>query len=233
MGDSYERSEDAAEAREAYEQFLFFFPASEFASPVRFRLGTIRFEEGDYMQAAVDFTTVLEGEVSPETAQASLYNLGLCQIQLGQATEAAGTLERFRKGQSGSDPRLVDVAYRLGELYERGNRFQEAIPEYERALNIGAVASLAVELHYRIGACREALDKVDAALASYRQAVKVGARDQSYHLSAAARIAEIHEARGEYGKAVEAYRTLIRDAQDQELVAAAQERVDQLAAYAN
>jgi tetratricopeptide (TPR) repeat protein len=230
MGDSYEHAGNAAEARGAYEQFLHFFPSSEFGAPVRFRLGTLRYEAGDLMQAAVDFTAVLEQETSAETSQAALYNLALCQISLERPEEAVKTLERFRAGQAAGDPRAADVAYRLGDLHERSMRWQEAIAEYQRALASGPEKSLAVELHYRIGTSREQLQDVDGAIAAYRKASGVGARSDAYHLSAVARLAALYESREEYAKAVSAYKELIRDAKDPELVAAAKERVEQLAA---
>ena len=46
----------------------------------------------------------------------ALYNLGLCQIQLGRPEEAKATLAQFRSKQAPGDPRTADVAYRLGEL---------------------------------------------------------------------------------------------------------------------
>ncbi|MGD8413541.1 MAG: tetratricopeptide repeat protein, partial [Candidatus Latescibacterota bacterium] len=66
MAESYHQAGQEAEARNGYEQFLMFFPESEFQQTVRFKLGTIRFVEGDYMQAAVDFSTVLETDAPEE-----------------------------------------------------------------------------------------------------------------------------------------------------------------------
>jgi TolA-binding protein len=230
MGDSYERAGNAADARGAYEQFLHFFPSSEFGAPVRFRLGTLRYEAGDLMQAAVDFTAVLEQEISAETRQAALYNLALCQISLERPEEAVATLARFRSGQAAGDPRAADVAYRLGDLHERSMRWEAAIEEYNRALKADPEKSLAVELHYRIGTSREQLQDQDGAIIAYGKAAGVGARSDAYHLSAVARLAALYESREDWVKAVRAYKDLIRDAKDPELVAAARDRVEQLAA---
>ncbi|HMB71495.1 MAG TPA: hypothetical protein VKU85_19455, partial [bacterium] len=82
----------------------------------------------------------------------------------------------------------------------------------------------------RIGTSREQLEDEDGAIAAYRKAAGVGARSDAYHLSAVARLAALYEAREDYVRAVRAYKDLIRDAKDPELVAAAKERVEQLAA---
>ena len=83
MAESYHQAGQVAEARNGYEQFLMFFPESEFQLTVRFKLGTIRFVEGDYMQAAIDFSTVLEEEAPEEIERASLFNLALCKKMIG------------------------------------------------------------------------------------------------------------------------------------------------------
>jgi len=231
MAESLERAGSNAEALSAYEQFLQFFSASELRPSVQFRTASLRFAQGDYAQAAVDFTGVLESKVSDETSRAALYNLGLCQIQLGMVDEARATLERFRKEQPSGDARIADVAYRLGELHERAGQHKEAIAEYDKALAAGAGTQLAVELQYRIGSCHEGLSEQDAALASYRRAVAAGNRSNAYHVMSLARLAALYEGRERYKDAVAAYQDLIRDSKDAELVAAAKERVKELRAF--
>jgi TolA-binding protein len=228
MGDSYERAGLQDEARSAYEQFLYFFPQSPLRTSVQFRLGTLRFEAGDAMQAAVDFTAVLDAETSGETRQAALYNLALCQLTLGQDDAALASLESFRESQGPNDARATDVAYRLGTLHERGGRFENAVSEYRRALDAGAEPTLATELHYRIGTCRESLEEPDGAVRAYRRSVSVGDPSSTYPLSALARLAAIYESQERWGDAQAAYRQLARTAKDPELVAAAKERVTQL-----
>lgn len=231
MAESLERAGSNAEALSAYEQFLQFFSASELRPSVQFRTASLRFAQGDYAQAAVDFTGVLESKVSDETSRAALYNLGLCQIQLGMVDEARATLERFRKEQPSGDARVADVAYRLGELHERAGQHKEAIAEYDKALAAGAGTQLAVELQYRIGSCHEGLSEQDAALAAYRRAVAAGNRSNAYHVMSLARLAALYEGRERYKDAVAAYQDLIRDSKDAELVAAAKERVKELRAF--
>ena len=74
--------------RQAYEQFVSFFPSSELRPTVQFRLGMLQFEAKEYMPAAIQFTRLLGDSVSAEVHAASLYNLALCQRMLGQAGEA-------------------------------------------------------------------------------------------------------------------------------------------------
>ena len=57
---------------------------------------------------------------------------------------------------------------------------------------------------------------------------KSGERDDAYRLSAVARCAAMYESRREYTRAVAAYRDIIKNAGDQELVEVATDRVSQL-----
>ncbi len=169
MADAYSQSSADGDAELAYEQFLMFFPESEFRSTVRFRLASMRFDAEDYMRAAVDFSSVIEEDTDPEIAAASLFNLAMCQRLLQQTAEASATLERYRELYP-NDERALDVAYQLGDIYENSDRPQSAIGEYETALTLNP-GDLTAELHFRIGNCRETLGDEDSAVAAYKKAV--------------------------------------------------------------
>jgi TolA-binding protein len=230
MADSYAKGGATKEARDAYEQFVTYFPSSELRRAVQFSLGSTRFEEKDYIRAAVDFTGVLESGPEDETARAALYNLGLCQIMLERPDEARATLKRFREGSKTGDPRAADAAYRVGELNERAGLLEEAVAEYQASLAAKPASGLAIELNYRIGSCRERLEDADGAIAAYRKALAGDDRGHPFHLSAVARLAALYENQEKYTEAIGLYRDLIRDSKDTQLVEAAEQRVAQLKA---
>jgi TolA-binding protein len=229
LGDCHARAGDDHRALEAWEQFLFFFPTSDLRASVQFRLGTLRFAERDYLRAAVDFTSVLESEPSGETRQAARFNLALCQEQLGQLEDAMAALRQYRQDAATGDSRTVDVAYHLGDLYERAGQDTAAVQEYRLALSAGAADVMVPELHWRIGSCEERSGNTDAAVAAYGRVLKSSKRGSAFRLSAAGRLAVIHEDRGDAAKAVAAYRNLL-DSDDPELVAAAKSRIAELSA---
>ncbi len=230
MADAYSRSGSDADAQLAYEQFLMFFPESEFRATVRFRVASMRFDGGDYMRAAVDFSTVVEEETTPEIAAASLFNLAMCRRMLGQTGDALETLERYRSLYP-NDERAADVAYQLGDIHENAGRTEAAINEYDTALALGP-GELAAELHYRLGTCRETLGDEPGAVAAYKKAIALKDRADPVRLSALARCAALYEKKGEYKKAIAVYRDLVQNAEDPELIVAAKTRVEQLEAAA-
>jgi TolA-binding protein len=228
MAESYAESGSSDNARLAYEQFLMFFPKSELRSTVRFRLGSLRFVQGDYMQAAVDFTGVLSGDVPKEMASASLYNLALCRRMLGQTDEAKTLLERYRKEHPSGDEREADVAYQLGDVHDKAGRTQLAADEFSRALAAKPRQELAVELNYRLGLCRETLGDDQNAVSSYKRAIAAEDKADAFRVSALVHCAGLYEKMGKYDMALSAYRDLIQNAKDPELVVAAKERVSEL-----
>jgi TolA-binding protein len=233
MADSYAKSGATKEARDAFEQFVTYFPTSELRRAVQFSLGSARFEEKDYIRAAVDFTGVLESGSEDETSRAALYNLALCQIMLERPEDARTALKRFRENAKAGDPRSADAAYRLGELNERAGLLEEAVAEYQASLAAKPAAGLAIELNYRIGSCRERLEDADGAISAYRKAVAGTDRAHPFHLSAVARLAALYESQEKYTEAIGLYRDLIRDSKDTQLVEAAEQRVAQLKALAS
>jgi TolA-binding protein len=230
LADSYAQAKMSPEAHQAYEQFLSFFPASELRPTVQFRLGLLQFEDKDYTRAAVSFTLALEDTASREVTAASLYNLALCHRLLSQADDARAELERYRASFPG-DARAADIAYQLGDLADAAGKPEEAAREFEAALAAASPKSaLAPEVAYRLGHAREQMADAGGALRAYVQASLLGALADPYRLSAVARCAALYEAKRQYGRAIESYKDLVRNAKDKELAAAATERVSQLEA---
>lgn len=227
MADALAQAGREDESRLAFEQFVTFFPRSQYKASVQLQLGAARFAAGDYMRAAVDFTAVLEDSVTREVASAARYNLALCHRMLGDVDQARAMLEAYRK-ENPNDERAAEVAHQLGALDEDAGNYAAAAKEYERALGLKVNAALAVELNYRVGWCREKLGADKAALDAYARAVTHKEKDNTYRLSALARSAALYEARKDYPKALAAYRDLIKNATDPELVVAAQQRASEL-----
>jgi tetratricopeptide (TPR) repeat protein len=194
-------------------------------------LGSLRFIENDYMQAAIDFTSVLdEADISKEMASASLYNLALCRSLLGETGEAQALLERYRQEHPAGDEREADVAYQIGDIHDRAGRTELAIAEYKKALAANPRADLATEIYFRIGACHEQLGDDASAISAYRKAMASGKKNDAFRLSALVRCAALYEKIEKYSKALSAYQDLIKNAKDPELVVAAKERVSQIEA---
>jgi TolA-binding protein len=227
MADALSHAGRADEASVAFEQFVTFFPHSQYKATVQLQLGAARFAAGDYMRAAVDFTSVLEDSVTREVASAARYNLALCQRMLGDPDQARAMLQAYRK-ENPNDERAGEVAHQLGAIEEDAGRYAEAAKEYERALASKVDPALAVELHYRVGVCREKLGSTKSALAEYAIATTCKEKNNTYRLSALARSAVIYESQKDYQKALAAYRDLIKNATDPEIVVAARERASEL-----
>src|SRR5262249_29123692 len=158
---------------------------------------------------------------------ASQYNLALCRRMLGDPDAARTALETYRTQHPG-DARAADVACQLGDLHETAGRLKEAAAEFETAINSKPSADLPLEAWCRLGRVREALADPTGALRAYKNASLSPDRHHPYRLSALARCAALHEARGERTAALNAYRAIMADAKDPELVAAASGRVQQL-----
>ncbi len=228
MGDSYTQNGNSLEARQAFEQFLLFFTASELRTTVRFRLGMIYFEDGEYLRAAINFTSVLEEEATQEITAASLYNLALCKRLLGHHDEALLEFQKYQEHYPG-DERGAEVAFQLGDIHDLAGRTPQAIAELKRALAAGPPAELNVELYYRLGTCYEKSNEVGQAIAAFEKAAACKPPDNPFRLSAVARSAVLYEEKEEYRQALAAYRDLIKNAHDPDIVAAATGRASELA----
>jgi TolA-binding protein len=231
MAESYRLAGLARDAELSYEQFLTFFPESEFRPMVHFYLGSIRFEKGEYLRAAIDFTGIIDGEAPEDISAAALFNMALCRRMLGESEVAREHLERYRAEYSANDERAVDIAYQLGDIHDKAGRAKEAIEEYKRGIAAKPPEALYTELYYRIGLCQEQLENQESAMAAYRKARVVKDKKDTFRLLAVARCATIYEEQENYNGALAAYRDLIANSADPELVVAAQERATQIEAF--
>jgi TolA-binding protein len=229
MGDSYSRAGDEKSANNAYEQFLVFFPESEYRSEVRLRLGVAKFSAGEYMPAAIDFTTIVSDSSASEVRSAALYNLALCRRLLDDETGAQQALEEFESLYSGNE-RSGDVAFQLAEIHNKAERTQEATDAYLRALEAGLDPLVNVEAYYRLGEAREKLGDIHGAMRAYRGTLKAIDRSDPFRLAAVARMVAVHEDDKDYANAIKAYRDLIKYSKDEDVVVAATERLSQLQA---
>lgn len=231
MADSYSRAGDEEQARMANEQFLKFFPDSEYRITIVLRRGAARFAEGDYTQAETDFREVLSNTNDNKVKAAGLFNLALCRRMLGDDKDATKLLERYRKSYP-NDERKADVANQLGDIYEKAERFDHAIMEFRRALSSNPGDDLKIELFYRAGMCREKMGNDKAALANFSEAKQARDPANPFRLAAVARMAALYEKTEQFKKALSAYRDLMQNAQDPEIVKAASTRVAELEAIA-
>ena len=227
MADSFTRAGKTAEARMACEQFVSYFPKSEYRGPVQLQLGAARFAEGDYMRAATDFTAVLSDSTAPEVKSAAQYNLALCHRMLGDPDKASQMLDEYRSAHP-RDERSAEVAHQLGIIHEEAARYKQAENEYSRALEYKMPGATLVEIRYRLGLCREKQGDERGAIAAYALAASYKEKADPYRLSAIAHSAAIHEKNKDWPKALAAYRDLIKNATDPEIVVAAQERAKEL-----
>jgi TolA-binding protein len=227
MADALAHTDKKEDARNAYEQFLGYFPESDLRSTVSFRLGLLRFEAKEYMQAAVAFTTALEDSAPPEVSGPARYNLALCERQMGEPDQARADLERYRS-EFPNGTQAAQAVFQLADLDEAAGRIPEAAAGFAQALAMKPGAGLEAEIAYRLGRCREQTKDVPGAIRAYGVARACTDLDQPYRLSALARLAALHESRREVTRALEAYRDIIRNSKDRELVVAAEDRVNQL-----
>ena len=228
MADALAHAGASEEARNAYEQFLSYFPQSELRATVSFRLGLLRFEAKEFTQAAVAFTRALEDTAPPEVSGPARYNLALCERQLGQPDQARADLERYRS-EFPTGAQATQAVLQLADLDEAGGQLADAAAGLTRALAMPHDAGLGAEIAYRLGRAREQLKDLPGAIRAYGVARACPDLDQPYRLSALARLAALHESRREFTRALDAYRDIIHNSKDRELIAAAEDRVSQLA----
>jgi tetratricopeptide (TPR) repeat protein len=162
----------------------------------------------------------------------ALYDRALCKREMGQADEARSDLDHYL-ALFPNGALAAQASCALAQLDAAAGSLKEAAAGFERSLNLKPDAALACEAAFRLGRCREQLADTTAAMRAYGEASRCPQASQPYRLSALARLAALHESRHEITRAIEAYRDIVQHSTDQELTAAATERVSKLSAAQN
>jgi len=163
-----------------------------------------------------------------EVHAAALYNLAMSHRILGNRESALTALEDYRRRESADVERNVAVARTQGEICQEMGRLGSATKYYREAIEQGADMEQTVELNYLAGLCLKEIGDIDGALMAYAESIASPDKTNSFRLSALAHTADLHEQGGNFDGALTAYRDLIKHATDPTLVAAAQNRVEQL-----
>jgi TolA-binding protein len=228
--DAWEKAGDIDRARAGWTGFLRYFPHSELAPAGLFHLAGLRFNEGQYHQAVLDFDQVLTMPADQEIRAAALFNLAMSHRILGNTQQALSALERYSAEGEPTSERDITVARAMGEIHQELGHLREAARRYQQAVELGAAPDEAVELNYLAGACLKEAGDFKGALGAYAQSIASLDKTNSFRLSALAQTADLHEQGGDFNGALTAYRDLIENAADPALVGAARNRVDQLEA---
>ncbi len=227
MADALGHTGDPERTLAAYEQFLSYFPENALAPTASLRAGLLHFQAKSWMPAAIAFTRALTDSAPPDVRGAALYDRALCRRELGQSDEARTDLMRYAV-EFPTGPLAAPAATALAAMEAAAGRLDSAQTGFARALSLKPDASLACEAAFRLGRVREQLADTTGAMRAYREAGQSPDLAQPYRLSALARLATLHEARHEYTRAIAAYRDIVKNSKDRELVAAASERVNRL-----
>jgi tetratricopeptide (TPR) repeat protein len=132
-------------------------PASETAW---FRLGTLRYQRGDYSASAEAFRNALKADAESSAAQ---LNLGLALWKSGQLKEARAALEAIATA-----PHAAEALHHLAAIAVEREDYDRALELYAR---IAADGDRSPELFYNTGLILQNLGRTEEAAAKFREAL--------------------------------------------------------------
>jgi len=138
-------------------------------------------------------------EIKPDYGDA-YDNIGMAYANMGKAQEALALYKTMAL-----DPHFAHVAlvhYRLGNLYFKTGRYEDAIDEYKRSIGLCGktrrLVSIAQEAYYNLGNAYYNIGKKQDAIEAYKEAVRIG----QPNLQALNNLASVLADSGEIDKAI-------------------------------
>jgi TolA-binding protein len=224
MAESYYRMEELEQALAGYQNFITTHPEHELSELAHFRGATIHFKLEDFAEAARSYETLTDLFPDGEYASLAAFNAAICYQELEDWTAAIDGFTQF-VSRYPEHENATGLWLEIASLYqgEIGN-YQKAIEAYDAASsrNEAPVA----EIEYRKGEAYEKAKDVDAAIRSYETSTGAGPVDDPFRIASLANLGEIHEDRGDWAAAVNAYQRIIDVNGKPEWTEMAQQRIE-------
>jgi tetratricopeptide (TPR) repeat protein len=223
MAESYYRMEELEQAHAGYQNFITTHPEHELAELAHFRAATIRFKMESYEQAARDYATLQALFPAGEYAPLAAFNAAICFQELEDWTAAVDGFEQFVTAYPEHD-NAAGLWMEIGAMYhgEIGD-YPQAIAAYDAALGRGEAP--AVEIEYRKGETYEKARDIDAAMRSYELSASAGAPADQFRIASLVALGEIHESRGSWQTAIDAYQRVVDSGGKPEWIEMAKQRI--------
>lgn len=189
-----------------FEKFLPTFPSSAHATEVKELLAQA-YVNGNNFHKAIEYIESLpsrSGHID-QAYQKATYLKGAELFNKDLYAEAVQNFEKSLKYPR--DPNYVALAsYWAGESYSIGGKFAEAIPHYQKVLDIGSTEpDLLIKTRYGLGYAHFNLKAYDKALFSFKEFINKGSKNTPNHTDGLIRLADCYYVSKQYEEALGMY----------------------------
>jgi eukaryotic-like serine/threonine-protein kinase len=206
---------DNKKAIEAYEKLAQSMPGD---LDIQYALGNLYLDQGEYDKARAHYANVLKSD--PKNLNALQYT-GWLEVTSGKPEAGLDPLNRALtiSVQVDNQEQRGEILQVLGTAYEAMNKFDEALRDFQQALDIArklgkkfAIANSLVE----IGNVQSSLGKPEDALRNYTEALQLQREIGAKARAAATLIdlGQLSEDRGQYDKALQLYKESLQALRD-------------------
>lgn len=186
-------ADDPAKAAGLYEAAHNAAPGGPLAGKAVKGLALAHYKQGQMAEAAKGFLAVLR-EFPEERLEPDVYAwIGQTLFDREDWAGAAQAFSELLK-RPGAFPQLERVHFKLGEAYEKLNQTDQAIAQYQAAIDAAPRSTEAGKAQYRIAAVHDAAGNAEQAIAAYEAAASAGAGEAA--AQAWFRLGELHQAQG-------------------------------------
>lgn len=200
------------EAEKCFEDFIEKFPGSELLSGAFFNLGNVQYDREAYQEAADTYRNLEKLFPDSVEARESGFKIGVCQLQLGNADDAETLFVEYisclPRGRWALEAKLW-----LGRcLYEK-KEFDKA-EEMILPLTECPEDELKAGAHYWLGRCFEEKEEYDSAIREFNKIIKEFPEDYRT-VEVKLRVADLFAMQGEEDKALNVYREIISEPENE------------------
>lgn len=212
------------EAAAAYKNFLAQYPNDDQAPTALFRLGVSLFNQNRFEEAAVTFENFLQRYPDDPLAQNAAENIPVAYAKIGKTAESESAYTSLLARAKDPAQRAV-LLIQAGQIKEKAGNAAEAIKYYEQV--DPSVPEYAAAI-YSIGNIHAQAGQSEQEIKAYEKLLSVSKKDDPYRLAGISRMAELYIAQGNAKKALELYSDVAKNASDEETLANAKTRLDEL-----
>jgi TolA-binding protein len=177
IGDIFQIQSDYAKAARKYEEVLTNYPESDWSPYCMFALGSASLSAGDTTQAEASLLTFLQNHPRSTWSPDAYMLLGAIALARQDYALAVERYTEFLTGYPKHD-RRAEAEYAVAAAYLELDRYEEALPLFERVGKNARTPELEFQAHFMTGECLRRDDQYEAARKTFEGLLKKDAYEK-------------------------------------------------------
>lgn len=218
-----------SDAVNVFENFIKSFPDDPLSAVAEFHMANALFGMGKIEESLEHYSNIINNNPDAEFAPNAVLNKAFGYKKMNNWEEAAGEYKLFLEKYPGHEKKGYAIL-QIAEINRNTGNYKEATVYYRQVPPIGEAGPPVEEISksellYLTADCYEKAGDIDNAKKYYSELVNLKTEEKTFHLAGLVKLAEFYTEEGKNKEAVDAYKKIMKNTENEEWIAAAEAKI--------